>query len=149
MQELVGQGNDPSSGKILDTLTNAFTVEDGGVTELAHDGGEEVAVVAMLAQEIDSSLHGDERQDVDTDRVGVPTGFEDSGVDPGPNGRLREVKELGDLGNLPPPIAVGQVAAYELKGSTTSGVVLVLLQSLQDEEILDNINQCHATSLPP
>ncbi len=62
-------------------LANAFPREHSPVAQEAHDGDEEVAVPAVLTQEVKSSLHCSERQDIHAHGSGVVTRFEDTGLE--------------------------------------------------------------------
>ncbi len=123
--ENVAQRDEPPGGHIVEALSDAFPGEYGAVTQDAHNGDEEVAVVAVLAQELECSLHRGKRQDINPHRIRADARFEDTGLDPGPDGWLRDPEHLRDFGHLSPQVPVGDVVAYSLEGAPTLRIILV------------------------
>lgn len=93
-----------------------------------------LSVVGVSSDQIESTPDLREREDVHPEGRAACDRFEDAGLDPRPDRRLRQPENLSDLGHLGPSVPIGQVIAHGVQRSTPLQTVLVLRQLLRAKE---------------
>lgn len=144
VEQRVGQRNNSAGCEVSEALSSAIARQHSPVTEMSHDGRQEVPVLPVHTEKVDRSLRMGQTHDVDSHWSRSSNRWQHSRVDPRTHRGLRDPEDLSRLRDLGPTIAAGQAGPNLVQGPTARRVFLVFGELLQRDQIF---HQRHVTTI--